>query len=168
MTLVGVDGAAAPDMVEMARRGGPFFWTSGDSQIYAETKRLAEFGYLHAQKEPGKTRSRTFYTLTPKGRRALQHWLRQPARFPAIQHEASFRLIANGLISDAEMVESLRGLRAEVERLEALLAEHATMLNEYPGPTRYGLLEISLARKLLQAHREWVDEVEQELGSASS
>lgn len=165
LAVVGVNGASTPEMVEMTRRGAPFFWTSAESQVYAESKRLVELGYLRATKAPGKTRSRTFYVLTPQGRRVLRRWLRQPAPFPTIQHEASFRLISSGLISDSEILASLRPLRLEVERLEAVIAEYEATGEVSPSMQRYARLDISLARKLLQAHREWVDEVEAELGN---
>ena len=54
----------------MAQRGRMLAW-AGESQYYAEPKRLAKLGYLDARKEPGKTRERTVYTLTDKGLDAL-------------------------------------------------------------------------------------------------
>src|SRR6266508_6220270 len=68
--LVGRGGAGAHDLLRMARRGRILDW-AGESQYYAEPKRLAKLGYLEARKEPGKTRERTVYTLTDKGRQAL-------------------------------------------------------------------------------------------------
>ena len=51
---------------------------AGESQYYAEPKRLAKLGYLDARKEPGKTRERTVYTLTDKGLEALRDYARTP------------------------------------------------------------------------------------------
>ena len=64
--LVGREGAGAHDLLRMARRGRMLDW-AGESQYYAEPKRLARLGYLDARREPGKTRERTVYTLTEKG-----------------------------------------------------------------------------------------------------
>ena len=64
--LVGRGGAGAHDLLRMARRGRMLDW-AGESQYYAEPKRLAKLGYLDARTEPGKTRERTVYTLTEKG-----------------------------------------------------------------------------------------------------
>lgn len=149
----------------MAERGGPFFWTSAASQVYEEPRRLLEAGYVRASKTPGKTRRRTRYTLTAAGRRALQRWLRTPAPYPRIQHEASIRLFAGDMIGDEEIVESLQGLRDEVARLEPALARLAEDAKRVPHRERYILLELRLARRLLDAHRDWVDEVERELTS---
>jgi DNA-binding PadR family transcriptional regulator len=53
---------------------------------------LEKLGYLTSRKEPGRTRPKTFYTLTEKGRAALEEWLAQPTPFPRIQNEGAIRL----------------------------------------------------------------------------
>ena len=63
----------------MVERGRLLDW-AGESQYYAEPRRLAKLGYLEAHKEAGRTRERTVYRLTDQGRRALQEWARTPAR----------------------------------------------------------------------------------------
>ena len=64
--------APAPhDLRRMAKRGRMLDW-AGESQYYAEPKRLARLGYLEARKEPGRTRERTVYTLTDKGLRGAR------------------------------------------------------------------------------------------------
>src|SRR5206468_211587 len=75
--LVGSGGAGAHDLLRMARQGRILDW-AGESQYYVEPKRLAGLGYLEARKEPGKTRERTVYALTEKGRRALAEYARTP------------------------------------------------------------------------------------------
>ena len=70
LVLVGEGGAGPHDLVRMAREGR-MYWDAADSQYYAEPKRLARLGYLTAEKRPGKTRERTFYMLTDKGREAI-------------------------------------------------------------------------------------------------
>src|ERR687887_2840475 len=78
--LVGRGGASAHDLRQMARHGRILDW-AGESQYYTEPKRLARLGYLEARKEPGKTRERTVYTLTPKALDALREYVRTPVRF---------------------------------------------------------------------------------------
>src|SRR5919205_2855496 len=89
--LVGRGGAGPHDLLRMAQRGRILAW-AGESQYYVETKRLARLGYLEARKEPGKTRERTVYTLTDKGRDALRAWARTPARFTPVKSEPLVRL----------------------------------------------------------------------------
>src|SRR5919206_3125745 len=73
--LVGEGGAGAHDLLRMAKHGRILDW-AGESQYYVEPKRLAKLGYLDAHREPGKTRERTVYTLTKKGRQALADYAR--------------------------------------------------------------------------------------------
>src|SRR5437660_9384868 len=110
LAAIGERGASTPELVDMASRG-TMFWTSSPSQIYAEPKRLLALGWITSEKQPGKTRSRTVYRLTPSGREALREWLRTPAGFPKLQHEACFRLFAGDMIEDGEILESLQRLR---------------------------------------------------------
>src|SRR6478609_2545386 len=76
--LVGQHGAGAHDLLRMTKRGRILAW-AGESQYYVEPKRLAKLGYLEARKEPGKTRDRTVYSLTEKGRQALADYAATPA-----------------------------------------------------------------------------------------
>ena len=163
LAAVGEGGASTPELVDIARRGAPLLWTSAESQLYSESKRLSERGYLHSRKEPGKTRRRTFYTLTAKGRRALTRWLATPAPFPRIQHEAAIRLLAADMVPEETTAAALLSLRVELDRLDRLVDESVERAHGLPRRERYLLLQLSLVRRMLGAHREWLDEVEQNL-----
>lgn len=163
LALVGDRGAGAHDIASMMSRS-PLYWEAAQSQWYAEPKRLAGLGYLSARTKPGRTTARTEYVITARGRKALRAWLAQPARFTRMQNEAAIRLLAGDMVDDATIVASLTGLRSELDRLEADLANSERIAERIPERTRYLLLSHRLARRLLRAHREWIDEVEQELG----
>ncbi len=163
LVLVGQQGAGAHDLVRMARQGrihGEF----ADSQWYAEPKRLARLGYLEARREPGKTRERTRYTLTQKGVDAIVDWLRQPSRFSRLQLEPAWRLLAADLAGEQAVLASLRGLRDEIADLNARLDIAEAIAPTLPHRERYLMLNHRLARRLVAAHAEWLDEVERELG----
>jgi PadR family transcriptional regulator AphA len=164
MALIGRDGAAGPGLVEMATGAAPLFWTGGGSHVLREARRLADDGYLSARTEPAKTRPRTVYEMTEKGRTAFRAWLAEPSTYPRIQHEAAIRLFASDLGDAGDVLGSLRALRDELPRLEALCDMFEERAREIPHRTRAIVLELSLARRLLRAHREWVDEVERALG----
>jgi DNA-binding PadR family transcriptional regulator len=163
LAAIGEHGASTPELVDMFSRGY-MFWTSSPSQIYAEPKRLLELGWITSGKQPGKTRSRTVYQLTPEGRKALRKWLRAPAGFPRLQHEACIRLFAGDLIEDHQILASLQKLRADIEEMSAVVAANIARAPSLPHRERYMLLQQDLGRRLLQAHAEWLDDVERELG----
>jgi PadR family transcriptional regulator AphA len=162
LSAIGEHGASTPELVDMCSRGY-MFWTSSPSQVYAEPKRLMALGWITSDKQPGKTRSRTVYRLTAEGREALREWLRAPAGFPKLQHEASIRLFAGDMIEDEEILASLQKLRTDIEEMSAALATNIARAPSLPHRTRYLLLQQDLGRRLLQAHTDWLDAVKAEL-----
>jgi hypothetical protein len=61
------------------------------------------------------------------------------------------------------VLESLRALREQLPHLEALCDVFEERAQAIPYRTKAIVLELSLARRLIRAHREWIDEVEREL-----
>jgi DNA-binding PadR family transcriptional regulator len=164
MNLIGRNGAGPHDLVQMARRGQRLYWAGAESKIYEQPKRLEKLGYLTSQKTPGKTRDRTHYRLTPKGVRALQDWLALPSHFPRIQSEAAIRVQASDLADDPSIIlESLKPLREDIAQLSATLDEAEHREPQFPHRRRQLRLLHSLGRRILRAHLEWIEEVEQEL-----
>jgi DNA-binding PadR family transcriptional regulator len=166
LVLVGRDGAGPHDLVRMARQGR-VYWDAAESQWYAEPKRLEQLGLLAARKEPGRTRERTHYVLTEAGRGALVEWMRTPARWPRIQHEAVLRLLAADLVPVEAVLESLRGLRAELDDLDRRIDRAEEIASTIPHREVALRLNHRLARRLVAAHRSWLDEADRELGSGA-
>jgi PadR family transcriptional regulator AphA len=163
LDLIGRNGAGPHDLVRMARSGQRLYWAGAESKIYAEPKRLEQLGYLSSEKTPGQTRERTHYMLTEKGLVAMREWLARPTPFPRIQSEAAIRIQASDLAEDpAVVVGSLRALRQEIDELEAILDEAELRHHAVPHRERQLKLLRSLGRRILSAHREWIDEVERE------
>jgi|SRR5918998_593727 DNA-binding PadR family transcriptional regulator len=167
LALVGRNGAGPHDIVRMMREGATF-WTTSESHIYAEPKRLAKLGYLTAEKQPGRTRERTHYELTDRGRSALVTWLAEPAPMPRVQNEAATKLLAADFADDATILASLRALRAELNDRYRDLETAERRAQEIPHRTRYLRLLDELARRTLDTQREWLDQVENELRAPSN
>jgi DNA-binding PadR family transcriptional regulator len=163
LTLIGREGAGPHDLVDMTRRGARLYWSAAPSKIYAEPKRLERLGYVTSRREPGRTRERTWYTLTDEGRSALREWVSSPTGFPRIYHDAVVRLLAGDLADDTAVLESMRGLRAELSELAALLDEAERVAGSIPHRERNLRLVHSLGRKLVAAHEAWLDEVDRAL-----
>jgi PadR family transcriptional regulator, regulatory protein AphA len=163
LALVGRGGAGPHDIVSMMREGA-IFWTTSESHYYAEPKRLAKLGFLHARSEPGRTRPRTHYELTDAGRRALEEWLARPAAMPRVQYEGVVKLLAADFADDATILASLAGLRTELERAYQNLDVMERRAPSVPHRTRYLDLINDFGRRSLDAQREWLDAVERELG----
>ena len=165
--LVGRGGAAPHDLRAMAQRGRILDW-AGESQYYAEPKRLARLGYLDARKEPGKTRERTVYTLTEKGYAALREYARTPARFVPVKSDLLLRLLIADLVGEAATLESISPLKDEIADLGARLDEVAESAHALPHREKYLLLAVDYLRHRLALDAAFIDEVERELdGSAT-
>ncbi len=165
LALVGREGAAPHDLVRMAREGQRLYYAGAASKIYEQPKRLEQLGYLNSEKRPGRTRQRTYYTLTEKGLAALREWLGRPSAFPRIQSDAVARVLASDLADDERVVvESLQSLRQEIAELSEEIDADERRAPSYPHRERQLKLVRSLGRRLLQAHLDWIDEVDQDLG----
>ncbi len=162
LALVGPGGAGPHDLVQMARRGR-IYWDAADSQWYAEPKRLERLGYLSSRREPGRTRERTHYELTNQGLEVLRSWAALPTPFPRYRNEGVIRLLAADLVGEEAPLQSIVALREELAGLAAQLDQAETVAHTIPHREKYLLLNHRLARRLLAAHQEWIDEVEREL-----
>jgi DNA-binding PadR family transcriptional regulator len=164
LTLIGRKGASAHDLVQMAQRGQRLYWAGAASKMYAEPKRLERLGYLRSRKEPGKTRERTYYTLTEDGYTALEEWLVRPSPFPRIYSEAAVRIQASDLASDIRTVAaSIAAMRVEIDEQLRLIDESEQRTPMFPHRQLQLRLLRSLGRRLLETHLEWIEEVERDL-----
>ena len=66
------------DLKQAAAQSVGHFWTFQHAQLYTETERLAKAGLLNEKREDG-GRRRKHYSLTAKGRKALEQWRAEPA-----------------------------------------------------------------------------------------
>ena len=157
--LVGRGGAGAHDLLRMARRGRMLDW-AGESQYYAEPKRLASLGYLEARREPGKTRERTVYTLTDKGLDALRAYARTPVRFTPLKSDPLLRLLICDLVGEPVTRASMATLREDVADLTERLDEGERTARTLEHRSTYLLLVVGFLRRYLDLHLELVDDVE--------
>ena len=111
-----------------------------------------------------KTRERTRYTLTAKGRRALVAWMDEPVRFSRIQLEPAWRVLAADIVGEEAALRGVAGLREEIADLHARLDVAEAAAATLPHREKYLMLNHRLARSIVDAHAEWLDAVEDELG----
>ena len=164
LALVGRDGAGPHDLARMMRAQGGLYWAAAESQWYSEPKRLERLGLLRSTRQPGRTTPRTHYELTEEGLATLREWLGRPSSLPRVQHEALVRVLAADLGRDEDVVASLGSLREDVAAKRELLAAAKERAAALPHRDRHLRVVHRLGDLLLDAHEQWLDEVEQELG----
>ena len=163
LALVGHDGAGPHDLARMMRAQGGLYWAAAESQWYAEPKRLEQLGLLRSTRQPGRTTPRTHYELTDEGAEVLSEWLARPSALPRTQHEALVRVLAADLGRDEDVLASLGALREDVAAKRALIAEAKERAATLPHREKYLALVHRLGDLLLDAHEQWLDDVEREL-----
>jgi DNA-binding PadR family transcriptional regulator len=162
LALVGRGGASPHDLVRMMRIGRVYH-AAAPSQYYAEPKRLERLGLLTSTTEPGQTRERTVYRLTEEGVAALRKWMETPTAVPRLAGEPPVRILSTDLVGEPAARESLLAMRSEIAELRENLLEGERRAPAIPHRTKYLLLSHGLARRVLDAYDDWLDEVEREL-----
>ena len=112
-------GYEIKQLVDVSTR---FFWAASYGQIYPELRRLEQQGLIQGRHQPSGGRSRTEYSLTAAGERALGEWLES-------EREPTWELRDEGLLklffsTGPEIGRTLRSMRESyeggVERLRAI------------------------------------------------
>ena len=162
LVLVGRGGAGPHDLVRMMRQGR-IYESAAESQYYAEPKRLERLGYLRARKEPGRTHARTHYELTERGLEALREWIDGRPDHPRLVVDPILRLLAADLVGEAPARTSLLAMRDDLADLRRRLDTADEVAETLPHRAKYLRLNHRLARRVLDAYDEWLDEIEREL-----
>jgi len=162
LVLVGREGAGPHDLVQMMRRGR-VYRTAAESQYYAEPKRLERLGYLTSHKVPGRTNPRTRYELTPKGIEALRRRLDDPPEPPRLGTDPILRLLSADLVGEGPVRESLLRLREELAEMRTRLDAGDEVAATLPHREKYLRLNHRLARRVIDAYEDWLDEIDREL-----
>jgi PadR family transcriptional regulator AphA len=113
--LINQAGEATPySLKQMAAATIGNFFSIPHSQIYAEPDRLAGAGHLNVRREDG-GRRRKHYSLTARGRKALEAWLESPTEEMYELRDPGLLKLAMG--SDAQALARAQ-LPAHEERLQ--------------------------------------------------
>jgi PadR family transcriptional regulator AphA len=91
--FVELTGEATPYLLKQLVAGSVGnFWTLQHAQLYTEPARLAKAGYLTEERERG-GRRRKIYSITEKGRKALEEWRAEPTEaIPELRSPALLKL----------------------------------------------------------------------------
>ena len=98
--------------------------------------------------EPGKTRDRTVYRLTHRGRRALADYARTPVRVTPIKSDPLLRLLICDLVGEPVTRAALLTLREDIADIRARLDESEERAQALPHREKYLRLTIDHLRGL--------------------
>jgi DNA-binding PadR family transcriptional regulator len=138
LSLLAVRQWSTYELTQQMDRSLGRIWPRAQSKLYEEPKKLAASGYARAREERVGDRPRTVYSITPKGRRALAEWLKQPSAGIVLESEHLLKIFfaENGTREDA--LATLADARAWAEERNSgnLEAGRAYLAGEAPFQER--------------------------------
>jgi PadR family transcriptional regulator AphA len=147
-------------MSRTAKEATRHFWAMSDGQIYPQLKSLAEHGYVTGERETQGGRERVVYSLTPKGREALDAWLNSGER-------AHYELRDEGLLrlffAEELSVDQLRGQIEVMRRRHRRAIEHLEDLRPKAGDMACAHLTLRYGLDLHAFSIDWYDRLDAEL-----
>ena len=140
-----------------------FFWGESFGQIYPTLKRLVAEGSIVASASKSKpTARRQEYSITPRGREALERWLAIPYREDPPRDEFLLKLFfANEAGPDVAIAhirrfqERNRQILTTLEQIEAISRPHGSQFAGY----RYWMLTLGYGLAHIRAVLAWSDTV---------
>jgi PadR family transcriptional regulator AphA len=150
------------------RRNLHYFWPRAESNLYAEPKRLVEEGFAKARPEPVGRRRRTVYSLTSKGRRALERWLSERAGESRLESETLVKVMFAPYGSKEDLLGHLRRLLDELEakqqQLQRIFREYLAGDDPFPERVHVNVVCYRLIWDSTRTAASWaawaIDEVE--------
>jgi PadR family transcriptional regulator AphA len=156
------------ELAAQMRRNLHYFWPRAESNLYAEPKRLVEEGFAKARPEPVGRRRRTVYSITPKGRRALERWLGEPAGESRLESETLVKAMFAPYGSKEDLLGHLRRLLDELEakqqQLRVIFAEYLAGEDAFPERAHVNVVCYRLIWDYTRTAASWatwaIDQVE--------
>ena len=143
--LIAIKPWSTYELAQQMDRSLGRIWPRAQSKLYEEPKRLAVLGLARSSTERVGRRTRTMYTITPKGRRALARWLREPGAGPVLEFEQLLKVFFSENGTRADTLATLEAARAwararseESYRIGRQYVEHLG-----PFPQRAAQLELT-------------------------
>jgi PadR family transcriptional regulator, regulatory protein AphA len=160
--LLAIKPWTAYELAQQMERSLRHFWPRAESRVYEEPKRLARLGLARATTQAVGQRTKTLYTITPKGRRTLGSWLEKPATAdPQLEFEGLLKVFFSEHASKPAALAHLDDIRAWADgrAVESIQITRSYLDGEAPFPER--LAQIVVVGRLLTDFadmvRTWAD-----------
>jgi PadR family transcriptional regulator, regulatory protein AphA len=126
------------ELAQQMDRALGHFWPRAESRLYEEPKKLVAHGLARTTTEMVGQRRRTVYSITPKGRRALEKWVPTPGEGPVLEFEQLIKVFFAEHATKADLLATLRDIHASsAERLAAnVRVPQAYLAGQGPFPER--------------------------------
>jgi PadR family transcriptional regulator AphA len=157
--LLAVRSWSTYELARQMRRNFHYFWPRAESNLYAEPKRLVAGGFARSRTEHVGRRPRTHYSITTKGRVALERWLREPASASRLESEAIIKILFSPFGTRADLLGHLRGFQDEAEAtrqaLRGIFDEYLHERDPFPERVQINVLCYRLLWDSATAAASW-------------
>jgi len=147
------------ELAQQMRRNLHFFWPRAESNLYAEPKKLVSGGWAKAVSRPVGERRRTVYSITVKGRRALELWLRQPATPTRVEAEPLVKFAFAENTTKEHVLENVRRFqedaRSRQKQLRAIFEEYLRHAEPFPDRVHINVVAYRLLWDYARADDTW-------------
>jgi DNA-binding PadR family transcriptional regulator len=147
------------ELTRQMQRAIRWVWPRAESNLYEEPKRLEEAGFAASRQRLVGRRPRTEYTITARGRRALEAWLTEPASPTLLESEALLKVLFSNYVEPGVLIGHLERFAAEAEVTDEPWREiaRAYLMDEGPFPERLHVnaLYWVLLHRWTQLRAEW-------------
>jgi PadR family transcriptional regulator, regulatory protein AphA len=147
--LLGIKPWTTYELAQQMERSLKHFWPRAQSRIYEEPKRLAALGLAKATPSSVGRRSRTTYSITAKGRRALQRWLAEPGGGPTIEFEALLKVFYGEQARKEDVLVNIEAMATWAAQQNAENVGFARLYRRTGGPYPERLATITLTGKFI-------------------
>lgn len=147
------------ELAKQMRRNFHYFWPRAESNLYAEPLRLVSGGWAKALSRPVGRRPRTIYSITAKGRRALEQWLGLPAAASRLEAEPLVKFTFAEHSTKEFVLENLRRFRNDAEtrqsELRAIFEEYLGEGDQFPERVHINVVAYRLLWDHSQVDANW-------------
>jgi DNA-binding PadR family transcriptional regulator len=144
---------SAYELAKQMARSLHHIWPRAERAVYDEPRKLVAQGLAKASPARTGRRTRTVYTITPKGRTEFRRWLGEPSAPPAFASEAMVRMMFAEHATKEQAAATIAGLRRFAHDLQAQLVSQAhSYLDADGGPFPERLHVIALAGRFVHEY----------------
>jgi PadR family transcriptional regulator, regulatory protein AphA len=145
------------ELAQQMERSLKNFWPRAQSRIYEEPKRLAALGLAKAAQDHVGRRPRTTYSISARGRRALQKWLAEPGAGPTLELEALLKVFFAEHGTKRDTLANVDALRQWAARQNEENIAFAQLYLDTGGPFPERLASITLVGKFITDFTDMVE-----------
>jgi DNA-binding PadR family transcriptional regulator len=110
--LLSIRSWSSYELTQQMDRSLGRIWPRAVSKLYEEPKKLVEHGLARAATKQNGQRTRTEYSITAKGRRALAAWLAEPGQGPVLEFEQLLKVFFAESASKGDVLATLSAAQA--------------------------------------------------------